>query len=488
LQAGAVDVLGGELTGRLYAAGALFLAGFAPMVLLRRARWYARCVAGVLGILNPWVYDRMVEGQWGVVVAAAGLFLWVAAWEALQARPGARRALVLALCGAAIVAFAPQMLGPAVVLAIAAAAASRPWRDRSRLRWSAASVAMLAALLSYGTISFFAGGHQGTYAAVRQFTRADFAFFRSVPSQTYGLLVNLVGLYGYWGERIGRFPVLNQGAVWWPLTTAAVVGAAVAGAYFERTRAWLLPCGLIGVVVSASTALPGGLDAAAWAAKHVPLVGAYREPQKWDALWLLALVTLAAVAIERAARAWQRAGPALAYALVLAALFPAGVSQIRALPSIVKPLQYPGYWYRTREYLAAEVPRNAPVVILPWHLYQPLVASEGRLVANPARRFFPGRLIVPNNLEIPGRFTDVTSRYDRIGRVAATKGYRSCAVTGALRRESVQWVVVLDAAEAREAVAGLRRCGFSLVQGAPGRTAVLRARLGRAVLDSAVHG
>ena len=70
LQAAAVELLGGEIAGRLYAAGALFLAGFAPMVLLRRAPWYARCAGAFVGALNPWVYDRMVEGQWGVVVAA----------------------------------------------------------------------------------------------------------------------------------------------------------------------------------------------------------------------------------------------------------------------------------------------------------------------------------------------------------------------------------------------------------------------------------
>ena len=65
LQAAAVDVLGGEATGKIYAIGALFLAGFAPMILFRRASWYAQCAAGFLGALNPWVYDRMVEGQWG---------------------------------------------------------------------------------------------------------------------------------------------------------------------------------------------------------------------------------------------------------------------------------------------------------------------------------------------------------------------------------------------------------------------------------------
>jgi hypothetical protein len=35
-------------------------------------------------------------------------------------------------------------------------------------------------------------------------------------------------------------------------------------------------------------------------------------------------------------------------------------------------------------------------------------------------------------------------------------------------------VLVLDGLESGQAVQGLRRCGFTLVQGAAGRTAVLR--------------
>src|ERR687897_744948 len=37
LQAVGVEVLGGEATGKIHAVGALLLAGFAPMVLFRRA-------------------------------------------------------------------------------------------------------------------------------------------------------------------------------------------------------------------------------------------------------------------------------------------------------------------------------------------------------------------------------------------------------------------------------------------------------------------
>jgi hypothetical protein len=482
LQAAAVEVLGGEAAGKVYAVGALFLAGFAPMILFRRAPWYAQCAAGLLGVLNPWVYDRMVEGQWGVVVAAAGLFLWLAAWEALQARPGATPALLLAACAAAIVAFDPHAVGLVAVLTVVALVWQRLWRDPDRLRWTLASLAMFALLLVYGVVQFFVGGHSGSYENVRQFTRADFEFFRSAASDDYGLVVNLVGLYGYWGERIGRFPLATGGAEWWPFTTAVIVGAAVVGAWLRRDRAWLLLCGLLGLLLSASTALPGGVDAAVWLSSHVPLVSAYREPQKWSALWLLALVTLSAGAVEAIAtsprggrrRSTRTLAMALAYALAIAALVPAGSSQVRSLPTIVKPLRYPDYWYTTAAFLERTLPRDERVAVLPWHLYQPLRATEGRLAANPAPVFFPGLLTVPRNLEIPGRATEITSRYDRIGLAVGREASSPCSLARALRRLRIRWVLVLDGAESAETMSSLRRCGYSLVEGRPGFTGVLR--------------
>ena len=328
----------------------------------------------------------------------------------------------------------------------------------------------------------------GSYQAVRQFTRADFEFFRSVASDDYGLIVNLVGLYGYWGERIGRFPLATGGAEWWPLTTAIIVGAAVLGAWLQRDRAWLLLCGLLGLALSASTALPGGVDAAVWLSSRVPLVSAYREPQKWSALWLLALVTLSTGAVEAIAasppggrhRSPRMLAVALAYALAIAALVPAGSSQIRALPTIVKPLRYPDYWYTTAAFLERTVPADERVAVLPWHLYQPLRVTEGRLAANPAPVFFPGLLTVPHNIEIPGRATEITSRYDRIGLAVGREASSRCALARTLRRLRIRWALVLDGAESAETMSRLRPCGYSLVEGRPGLTGVLRDATPRA--------
>lgn len=62
-------LLGGALAGRVFVSGALFLCGFGPMVLLRQQTWLAQIPAALLGMLNPFVYDRLIEGQWGVAAA-----------------------------------------------------------------------------------------------------------------------------------------------------------------------------------------------------------------------------------------------------------------------------------------------------------------------------------------------------------------------------------------------------------------------------------
>ena len=140
----------------------------------------------------------------------------------------------------------------------------------------------------------------------------------------------------------------------------------------------------------------------------------------------------------------------------------------------MKPLRYPDYWYETAAFLERRVPGDERVAVLPWHLYQPLRATEGRLASNPAPVFFPGLLTVPHNIEIPGRATEITSRYDRIGLVVGRNATSPCALARTLRRLEIRWVLVLDGAESAESMATLQGCDYALVEGRPGFTGVLR--------------
>ena len=103
-------------------------------------------------------------------------------------------------------------------------------RDRARWRWTVAALAGLALLLLYGVIPFIIGRGGGTYAGILSFTSVDFQAFHASASPQYGLWPNLLGFYGYWAERLGRSTVFSTSPSWWPLTTAILVGLAIAGA------------------------------------------------------------------------------------------------------------------------------------------------------------------------------------------------------------------------------------------------------------------
>ncbi len=463
-------LLGGFLAGRLWVAGALFLCGFGPMVLLRDRQWAAQVFAGLLASLNPWVFGRLVEGQWGVAAALGVLFLWLGAWEALERKPGWLPALLCAGFAWLAVTFDQHSHAVAHRLALASIVWHRSWRDRAGLVWAATSFGALAILLTYGWLPFFLDRGIATYSAVESFSRPDLLLFRSSSSPTYGLWANLIGLFGFWPERLGRIPLLNQGASWWPVTSAILAAGAVVGAWLRRDRAWLLPIGILGLLLAGSTATPPGLTAMLWLMHRLPLLGAFREPEKWSALWLVTLVVLGAETIAFLSEKAMKGRPAIsglagvaAAGATLAVLLPNGLGAIRELPASIAPIQYPTSWTRVAAYMQENLTAGTKVVVLPWELYEPLAFTKHQLTGNPAPAVFPGHLVSPKDAEIPGDL--IQPGPAGIGDASLRPRPASCALRISIGRIQARWVLVepapQGAADARELLA----CGFSRSSG-----------------------
>ncbi|MGH7666711.1 MAG: hypothetical protein ACREN1_05300 [Candidatus Dormibacteria bacterium] len=473
------NLLGGAVAGRLWVAGALFLCGFGPMVFLRDRHWTAQVFAGILAALNPWVFGRLVEGQWGVAAAVGVAFLWLGPWEDLLRRPRAGAALKSAGLAWAAVTFDQHSIVILIALAVASWLGRAGWRNGSSLAWGVASFAVVGLVLTYGWVPFFLGHNLASYATVRGFTTADLSLFRATGSPVYGLWMNLLGLFGFWPERLGRIPLLNQGAPWWPVTTLFLTAAAVTGAYLRRDRAWLLPLGVLGVLAAGSTATGPGLAVASWAMRTVPLLGAFREPEKWAALWLIALVVLGAEtltvlahhALGPGSRRSALAGVGLA-CVCLSAVVPSGVRALREYPVTVQPVTYPATWLRTARFIRDHVASSSEIVILPWQLYEPLAFAGRRLTENPARAVFPGTLLSPTDAQVGGSQTATGPQ--GIGYASLNARPGSCALSRSLSRLNASWALVEPtlhgAADQRELVA----CGWHVAFKRPGGPAVLQ--------------
>lgn len=464
-------LLGGGAGWRLILLATLFLAAFSPMMVFVRSPWLVQLLAGLIGVLNPWVYDRLQDGQWLVAAGAGALALWVAAFEWLRRRPSLPRALVLAVTTVFIVALDEHEIGLLAALSVCAVVGTGAWRDAANRRWLAVAGLVAAVSMLYGAIPFFFSHGLNSYSAVQHFTRADLVEFRSTNSRRYGLGLNLLGLYGYWGERLGRFPLAKAGVAWWPIGTLLMTSLAVLGGLVRRDRTWLLPAAALGLLVSASTATPLGLSLMVALTRRIPLLAAYREPEKWSALWLLALAVLVPSAVEWSYRKgkggrvlWHEAAAALAAATIVGVVVPGGAAMVSTIPQSLAPVRYPPAWLAAARFVRDHVPSDQTVLVLPWHMYETLPFVPGAVTGNPAPVVFQHTILTPTDVEIPGQVTYDTSPH-HIGKLALSSGTGQCMLAHAIRAAHIHWVVIESAAGAVGNYERLLACSFEVREG-----------------------
>ncbi|MEU8145609.1 hypothetical protein [Nonomuraea sp. NPDC048901] len=343
----------------------------------------ARLVAGAYYVWNPYVAERLLMGQWALLLGYAGL-PWVV--RAVLARGG----LLLAVLPAAVGGFAAMTVTALTALPVAGRrvrvgavllAVSLPW--------------LLLALLRPGGLS-------GDPVGVDAFAaRADGPF---------GAVGSLLSLGGIW----------NANAV--PAGYETVVGSVA--------RLALAVAGIVGFVLMRDR--PRGLGAAAAIGLGIACLGVtepgravfrwlvgvwggfavFRDAQQFVApLALLAAVGLGALTREALTREaltreapkrealTKEAGKAGRWA-VLMVLVPVAVLPTLAWggAGALRAVSYPESWSQAREVMRRD-PEPGDVLVLPFESYRRFPWNGDRAVLDPAQRYFavPGREVVAND-------------------------------------------------------------------------------------------
>lgn len=379
-------------------------------------RLLPRLAAGVCYAWNPFVAERLLLGQWALLLGYAAL-PWVVASAARTTEKGGTRRLVRALLPAAIGGFAALTVSGLTALVVALVSA--------RLRGAVRVVGVVAALSLPWLVPAVLrpAGVPGNGTAVDVFAaRADTPF---------GVLGSLLTLGGIWnGETVPRgygTPVL---AGFW---LAVVLGSLFAYRRWCREPEWRR---------GAAVAAAAGFVLAALGAVAAPVlrgaVGLWsgfavlRDGQQYAAPLAVVVAVGLGVAADRAISAryaMVAVGAVAAPVLLLPTLAWGAAGDLRAV-------RYPDDWARARRIIAAD---SAPgdVLVLPWALYRGYSWNHGRRVLDPLPRYLHRRVVV-NDALIVGRTTIAAEdpRAVALGPAAA----RPDAAT--LRDEGVRYVVV----------------------------------------------
>ncbi|MET8232958.1 hypothetical protein ABZS77_20045 [Micromonospora sp. NPDC005298] len=395
------QVVPGWVVQRSVLVGAVLLAAVGAGRLVPTDRSAVRLFAAVAYAWTPYLAERLLIGQWGLLLAYAALpWLVRAALDLRAGRDGALARVVLAAAPAAITPTGGLIaLGVVVLLVPQRRTPGRPLTGpvllsakRARgMRYAVAGLTLLNAPWVVAALVTGAGGSSDP---------AGVSAFAARAENWAGPLVALAGTGGIWNAQATPG---SRAAPLVPLATLVLLVLAGVGVGLLRRR---LPAGTTlrlavlagsGYLLAALGVLPGGDALLRWAVVHLPGAGLLRDGQKFLAPYALLLVVCAALGAERLVSRIDRevAGVVLAGLLLL----PVAVMPDLALGGAgrVRPVSYPADW-RTVAGIIEEEPGE--VLSLPLNAYRAYPWNPGRVVLDPAPRYLPGTVLIDDTLRV----------------------------------------------------------------------------------------
>lgn len=378
-----------------------------------------RTAAAVAGIWNPFVLERLVVGQWTVLLGYAAVphLLVVAARVRAGRAPAWAPAVGVAACG----------VGGANTLVIGALAVGAALVT-PRPRWRALGLAAASAL-GVSAVWALPAVTAGVTSAP-----AGVAAFAARADTPLGVLGSLVSGGGFWNPA-SHPPGRSVAVVALAAATLALVAVAVAvrSARREHLEALVVPA-LLGLALAWLSALdPFGL----WSAVvlHVPGGGVLRDAQKLLAPWVVLAAAGAGVLVRDVMRV-RGAGPALA---VL----------VTALPVVLLPSLAWGVGGRVT---AVEVPTDlrsvagtlseadaGTVGLLPWSQYRRYGWNGDRVSLTLVPRLVDQQVLFDDGLPLA---TGTVPGEDPVARAVGGRIAAGVPPVDALAAEGVRWVLV----------------------------------------------
>ncbi|MET8465772.1 hypothetical protein [Micromonospora zamorensis] len=413
----------GWLLQRIVLVAIIWFAVVGAGRLVPARRELTRLVAAIGYAWTPFLAERLLLGQWGLLLTYAALPWLVRALIGLrEGRPGALPRLIVAAAAAAITPTGG-------LLALTTVSVLLLGRGGPGRRAGGAAIGAVAALNLPWLVAAMvttAGGRSDADGV---------AAFAARGENWAGPLVSLAGTGGIWNSLTTP---ASRGALLVPVVTAGLLVLAALGFPVLRDR-W--PAGVaarlgvlsIGAFVGAATAtLPGGAAALRWLVAEVPGAGLLRDGQKLLIPYVLCLVLCAALGGERtAARLGQ---PADRLALIGLVLLPVAVLPDLAygVAGRLQPVRYPQEWGVVARAVAQE---PGPALSLPMSMYRSYGWNHGTVVIDPLARYLPVEVVTDDTLLVGDRAVDGESSRVAHLRAAITEG-RSLAGS------DLRWVVV----------------------------------------------
>jgi hypothetical protein len=392
--------------------------------------------AGILYMINPFVYSRFMAGQWGVLWAYAWLPIAIDAFIKLLGEVNRKSAVKVAVLATMVGLLQVQgffilFIACFIILFIKVILDRNKIKTWQSLKWAAAAAGIFLVLNLYWLMPLFTSN--GT--TLNQLSQADQTAFAPSNAGEPGILFNILSMHGFWRDSyIYAKDILP---CWWVLFIL-ILFLAVYGficKVFPSSRPaitkpdaegrWLpiafVMMGTTGSILALGAATDYTRPLFEWLWEKIPLFKVFRDSQKFAALLCLSYAFLGGLGVNELAKTLkQRIRRPFKMGLVILIILSLTTPFIYSFTMFgfhgqLGVTDYPQEWYEVNDYLNRDSNDNN-VLFLPWHMYMDfnwLPDTDKRLL-NPSRQFFDKPVIAGDNIEIPGIYSqssDPISKY-----------------------------------------------------------------------------
>lgn len=434
----------------------------------------ARVLGALLYSLNPFVYARLLAGQWLVLLGYALLPFIVYRGYCWLAEPTKKSALwlgaSLALLAMVSIHYWYLATGLFVCGWLGVSVYAGHTKDRSR-SWAYLWTGLLALLSMLVLASYWIVPALMREAPLEaRFDTAHYEAFAASGSGSVPVGLNLLVLGGFWGEGKSwsyYFSWPQHVPVFW--LVALLLGIIVMHGWWRmwQKRPWLA-YGLLAFGTLSWTLAWGTGDGYLglvnqWWFAQVPGWGGLRDSHKLIAGLSLVYAGLFAYGIDSLLKQPQSRFEHALYRLrftwlPLVVMLPLVFSMYQwwGLAMQANPAWYPDSWHEAKAVLSADARNNTEkniekgnILVLPWRGYYSLPFIDQRIVSNPVPGFLHGLPVLAGESVEVGKITDqeVSSAYrdtDVWLRSVAEKSTEEIRHELSKRKIEYLWVVVND--------------------------------------------
>lgn len=380
--------------------GLIFLAAGIGAHLLAPVRGSpAKLFAGTFYTLNPFVYARILAGQWFVLAGYAALpFAIWATVRALRSR-SPKDWLVVALL-LSVTAFNAQMF---VLGVVSVSAVMFAWSIKHRQRSVLSGLVLLTVATLLLNLYWIVPALQSDQTVLQQIDQRDLDAFAPI-SQFGSAFISITGLYGFWRDGY-EYPVTQSAAFYFliiPIIWLAVF--AVISKWRTPLVSALAALGIAGLVLAPG--ISGPFD---WLFRflfeNVPFFNGFRDSHKFAVLIALTYAVLGAVGLEailenvRMGPAIQRRVQFIAPVLLLVITAAYTYTALLGFGGRLQPVSYPDDWQQAQDVLDREAGESS-ILLLPWNTYMeyPWLPNEEKSARTLAKAYFSQSLIFPKSV------------------------------------------------------------------------------------------